>query len=241
MHDQRDSIARVASQDGRFTVFAWSPCEAHGARAPRGSAAAPGRVSSGDALERGRCVGRPDAVAGPTARPPGERPTACPLRTARSDTSHHVFHRGWNGRDRIPPLRSRAGSMGVRGVGANRGDAFCSCSRPTESSALVRLYWAQSNGRQFGRDATADGRRPPRRRPVHPAGPERAWRDHRPPRIRRLLASRDILYLTCLHELGHAFGLAHSRNFDDVMYSFRSGGDILRLLRPLPRAAASQK
>ena len=26
--DQRDAIALVASQDGRFTVFAWSPCEA---------------------------------------------------------------------------------------------------------------------------------------------------------------------------------------------------------------------
>ncbi len=27
VHDQRDSIALVASQDGRFTVFAWSACE----------------------------------------------------------------------------------------------------------------------------------------------------------------------------------------------------------------------
>jgi hypothetical protein len=27
VHDQRDAIALVASQDGRFTVFAWSPCE----------------------------------------------------------------------------------------------------------------------------------------------------------------------------------------------------------------------
>ena len=26
-HDQRNAIAMVASQDGRFTVFAWSPCE----------------------------------------------------------------------------------------------------------------------------------------------------------------------------------------------------------------------
>ena len=26
-HDQRDAIALVASQDGHFTVFAWSPCE----------------------------------------------------------------------------------------------------------------------------------------------------------------------------------------------------------------------
>jgi hypothetical protein len=27
VYDQRDSMALVASQDGRFTVFAWSPCE----------------------------------------------------------------------------------------------------------------------------------------------------------------------------------------------------------------------
>jgi hypothetical protein len=27
VHDQRDTLAMVASQDGRFTVFAWSPCE----------------------------------------------------------------------------------------------------------------------------------------------------------------------------------------------------------------------
>jgi hypothetical protein len=28
VHDQRDSVALVASQDGHFTIFAWSPCEA---------------------------------------------------------------------------------------------------------------------------------------------------------------------------------------------------------------------
>jgi hypothetical protein len=27
VHDQRDSLALVASQDGHFTIFAWSPCE----------------------------------------------------------------------------------------------------------------------------------------------------------------------------------------------------------------------
>ena len=27
VYDQRDAVALVASQDGRFTVFAWSPCE----------------------------------------------------------------------------------------------------------------------------------------------------------------------------------------------------------------------
>jgi hypothetical protein len=27
VHDQRDAVALVASQDGHFTIFAWSPCE----------------------------------------------------------------------------------------------------------------------------------------------------------------------------------------------------------------------
>ena len=27
VQDQPDALALVASQDGRFTVFAWSPCE----------------------------------------------------------------------------------------------------------------------------------------------------------------------------------------------------------------------
>jgi hypothetical protein len=27
VHDQHGAVALVASQDGRFTVFAWSPCE----------------------------------------------------------------------------------------------------------------------------------------------------------------------------------------------------------------------
>jgi hypothetical protein len=27
VHDQRGAVALVASQDGRFTIFAWSPCD----------------------------------------------------------------------------------------------------------------------------------------------------------------------------------------------------------------------
>ena len=36
-----------------------------------------------------------------------------------------------------------------------------------------------------------------------------------------------IVYLTCLHESGHALGLPHTAAFADIMYTFRYGGDIV--------------
>ena len=35
-----------------------------------------------------------------------------------------------------------------------------------------------------------------------------------------------IVYLTCVHELGHGLGLEHTDVYDDIMYSFQYGGDI---------------
>ena len=40
------------------------------------------------------------------------------------------------------------------------------------------------------------------------------------------LLRETVLYLTCLHESGHALGLEHTANFADIMYNFQYGGDI---------------
>jgi hypothetical protein len=50
-----------------------------------------------------------------------------------------------------------------------------------------------------------------------------------------------VVYLTCLHEMGHVLALPHTDDFADIMYSFEYGGDVLeyfsryrRLLKQRP-------
>ena len=40
-----------------------------------------------------------------------------------------------------------------------------------------------------------------------------------------LLDRRIVLYLTALHEIGHALGLPHNNDFGSIMYAFRFPGD----------------
>ena len=96
----------------------------------------------------------------------------------------------------------------------------------TEQRALVRLYWAPSAGGQYGemRPLRVDGRRGAA---VYIRPDTSALGEEIATRARLDTLFRDtIVYLTCLHELGHALGLTHTDEFADVMYFFGFGGDI---------------
>jgi hypothetical protein len=95
-----------------------------------------------------------------------------------------------------------------------------------EETALVRIYWVPAGAGQYGemRPLDVDGRRGaavfirPDTTALGPDIAERAALD--------ALFRDTVVYLTCLHELGHAFGLEHTADFQDVMYFFGYGGDI---------------
>ena len=85
------------------------------------------------------------------------------------------------------------------------------------SNALLRVLWADKNSGLYGEAVPVE---------VHGhRGAELHILIADPPGKDRLLRDA-IVYLTCLHESGHALGLPHTRAFLDIMYSFQYGGDI---------------
>ncbi len=88
---------------------------------------------------------------------------------------------------------------------------------PTEAHARIRIRWANGTNALYGETQAVivDGK-PGAVIYVLPeteARPDSLLRDA-------------VLYLTCLHESGHALGLKHTAQFADIMYSFQFGGDI---------------
>ena len=95
-----------------------------------------------------------------------------------------------------------------------------------ESTALIRLRWAEPGGGEYGetQPLLVHGRRGAVvfiRPDVEALGPDIARRASADDLLRD-----SIVYLTCLHELGHALGLQHTRDFRDIMYYFGYGGDV---------------
>ncbi len=98
--------------------------------------------------------------------------------------------------------------------------------------ARIRLFWATAEQGMYGeaRPVLVDGKRGAEVY-VRPA-PLRLNED-------RLLRDA-VVYLTCLHETGHALGLPHTAAFDDIMYSFQYGGDIPKYFARYRRKLAAR-
>ncbi len=88
----------------------------------------------------------------------------------------------------------------------------------TEQAARLRVYWVTGRAQLYGeaRPFAFEGKRGSQVY-VLPS----AAKSGEDPLIRET-----VVYLTCLHETGHALGLAHTDKFADIMYSFQFGGDI---------------
>lgn len=106
------------------------------------------------------------------------------------------------------------------------GGALTFVAAESEAAALIRVYWAPAAGGQYGemRALEVDGRRGAA---VFVRPDTAALGDAIAMRANLDALFRDtIVYLTCLHELGHALGLGHTDDFADIMYFFGYGGDI---------------
>ncbi|HEY5667110.1 MAG TPA: hypothetical protein VIV64_10340 [Gammaproteobacteria bacterium] len=95
-----------------------------------------------------------------------------------------------------------------------------------EADAIIRVYFDALRAGQYGemRPILVEGRRGAEvyvRAETDTLGEVIAAAAQADPLLRET-----IVYLTCLHEIGHALGMMHTAEFEDVMYFFGFGGDI---------------
>ncbi len=143
------------------------------------------------------------------------------------DATHPVTYFIASGNERTgfePSERPRA--LSALAAWGRRPPTVLRFEQAAETAAIIRLYWAERSDGQFGEmQPLVVGGRPGAAVFIRPDmasfGPDIARRAGEDALFRDT-----IVYLTCLHELGHALGLTHTHDFRDVMYFFGYGGDV---------------
>ena len=169
---------------------------------------------------------------------PGESFGCCFCRTAQAATLRYWVEPCGGAGKPVPPGRSRTRRMGPGGLagGLRRQLTLEKIRRPGSGTDSRVLDRRPRRPIREARPIVVEGQRgaevyvlPP---PANETGRDPLLRDA-------------IVYLTCLHETGHALGLAHTADFDDIMYSFEFGGDIpeyfARYRRKLSRRARTSE
>lgn len=102
----------------------------------------------------------------------------------------------------------------------------------TKDTALILLTWASPEGGLFGETV-----------PINVNGHQgsQIFIVDQTRGITDPLLRDTIVYLTCLHESGHALGLSHTDQFADIMYYFGYGGDITEYFGRYRRKLAARE